>query len=216
MQISPKQTILMALDAVWVHRIRSSLTMLGIVIGITTVVTVSSLLSGVRKNIVVFFQEFGPDNIFISQFTGGPGGNSVKERKRRPFRVEYGGYIKSMCRNVEDVSVTLFIPSFQNGSFIVAKNGGAETDSIQLQGTSANTYDLQPRELRGGRYFTPDEENRHAKVAVLGHNVALALFPEGKEIGRPFSLGGAEYTIVGVYAPAKGGRADWLPGTCSG
>jgi len=205
MQISAKQTILMALDAVWVHRIRSLLTMLGIVIGITTVVTVSSLLSGVRKNIVVFFQEFGPDNIFISQFTGGPGGNSVKERKRRPFRVEYAGYIKSMCRNVEDVSVTLFIPSFQNGSFIVAKNGPAETDSIQLQGSSANSWELQPRELRAGRYFTPDEESRHAKVAVLGHNVAQALFPEGNEIGRPFSLGGAEYTVVGVYAPAKGG-----------
>ncbi len=195
----------MALEAVWVHRIRSLLTMLGIVIGITTVVTVSSLLSGVRKNIVVFFQEFGPDNIFISQFSGGPGGGGVKERKRRPFRVEYAQYIKSMCRNVEDVAVTLFIPTFQNGSFIVAKVPGAETENIQLQGTSANSYDLQPRELRAGRYFTPDEESRRAKVVVLGNNVAQALFPEGNEVGRQISLGGAEYTVVGVYAAAKGG-----------
>ena len=205
MQISVKETVGMALDAVWVHRIRSLLTMLGIVIGITTVVTVSSLLSGVRKNIIIFFQEFGPDNIFVSQFTGGPGGNSVKERKRRPFRPEFATYIKSTCRNVEDVAVTLFIPTFQNGKFITAKVEGAETDSIQLQGNSANSYDLQPRELRAGRYFTPDEENRRARVAVLGHNVAQALFPEGNEAGKPFNLGGAEYIVAGVYAPAKGG-----------
>ena len=205
MQISMKETIGMALDAVWVHRIRSLLTMLGIVIGITTVVTVSSLLSGVRKNIVMFFQEFGPDNIFVSQFTGGPGNGGIKERKRRPFRPEYAAYIKSMCRNVEDVAVSLFIPTFQNGKFIVAKVPGAETENISLQGSSANSYDLQPRELLAGRYFTPDEENRHARVAVIGYNVAQALFPEGHEVGRPFNLGGAEYTIVGVYAQAKGG-----------
>jgi putative ABC transport system permease protein len=205
MQISVRETVGMALDAVWVHRIRSLLTMLGIVIGITTVVTVSSLLSGVRKNIVIFFQEFGPDNIFVSQFTGGPGGNSVKERKRRPFKPEFAAYIKSTSRHVEDVAITLFIPTFQNGRFITAKVEGAESDNIQLQGSSANSYDLQPRELSSGRYFTPDEENRRARVAVIGHNVAEALFPAGNAVGKPFNLGGAEYTIVGAYAPAKGG-----------
>ena len=55
----------MAIQGVWVHRFRSLLTILGIVIGITTVVTVASLLTGLRQGVVDFFQELGPDNIFV-------------------------------------------------------------------------------------------------------------------------------------------------------
>src|ERR1039458_4701021 len=61
--ISLAQNLGVAMDAVWAHRFRSLLTILGIVIGITTVVTVSSLLTGLREGIVIFFQEMGPDNI---------------------------------------------------------------------------------------------------------------------------------------------------------
>jgi putative ABC transport system permease protein len=68
MQLSARENIKMALSAVWAHRFRSGLTILGIVIGITTVVTVSSLLTGLRKGVVTFFEEFGTDNIFISRF----------------------------------------------------------------------------------------------------------------------------------------------------
>lgn len=63
MNISPLENLRLAADAIWSHRFRSMLTILGIVIGITTVVTVSSLLTGLRKGIVTFFEEFGPDNI---------------------------------------------------------------------------------------------------------------------------------------------------------
>ena len=65
-RVSAFETLSMALDAIWSHKFRSALTMLGIVIGITTVVTVASLLTGLRKGIVDFFQEFGPDNIFLA------------------------------------------------------------------------------------------------------------------------------------------------------
>ncbi|MGA7410148.1 MAG: hypothetical protein WBW33_06660, partial [Bryobacteraceae bacterium] len=65
MRISPKQTLGMALDAVWSHKLRSGLTVLGIVIGITTTVTVASLLSGLKGSIEEFFKEFGPDSIFV-------------------------------------------------------------------------------------------------------------------------------------------------------
>ena len=96
MRISTKQTLGMALDAVWTHRFRSGLTILGIVIGITTVVTVASLLTGLRKGIVDFFQEFGPDNIFIAKVSGDPSGNGarLKELKRKPLRPEYAEYLR--------------------------------------------------------------------------------------------------------------------------
>ena len=79
-QMSPQETLAMAMEAVWTHRFRSGLTILGIVIGITTVVTVASLLTGLRKGIVDFFQEFGPDNIFIAQASGDPSGNAARRK----------------------------------------------------------------------------------------------------------------------------------------
>ena len=67
-----RKTSRMAMQAVWTHRFRSLLTILGIVIGITTVVTVASLLTGLRQGVVVFFQELGPDNIFLYKTSGDP------------------------------------------------------------------------------------------------------------------------------------------------
>src|SRR5664279_4105689 len=99
----------MAMQGVWTHRFRSLLTILGIVIGITTVVTVASLLTGLRQGVVVFFQELGPDNIFLFKTSGDPSqdGRNVKERQRRALRPEYADDIKRWCISVEDVGLEL-------------------------------------------------------------------------------------------------------------
>ena len=105
-RISPRETLVMALHSVWAHKFRSGLTILGIVIGITTVVTVASLLTGLRQGIVDFFQEFGPDNIFVARVSGDPSGQNArpKELKRKPIRPEYAGYLKSVVRSLDDVA----------------------------------------------------------------------------------------------------------------
>ena len=76
----PGETLAMAFGAVWAHKFRSGLAILGIVIGITTVVTVASLLTGLRQGIVDFFQEFGPDNIFVARVSGDPSGQGARPR----------------------------------------------------------------------------------------------------------------------------------------
>ena len=206
MRISTKQTLGMALDAVWTHRFRSGLTILGIVIGITTVVTVASLLTGLRKGIVDFFQEFGPDNIFIAKVSGDPSGNGarLKELKRKPLRPEYAEYLKSVVRSIDDVSVAVFVNP-PAGSFLNAKVTGFETDNMTLNGVTPNSYTMSPREMREGRVFTQEEAQRAQRVALLGASLADALFPNGKAAGQSVFIDGAEYTIVGVFAPAKGG-----------
>src|SRR5689334_18496367 len=110
MNVSVGQNVGIALDGVWAHRFRSLLTILGIVIGITTVVTVASLLTGVRQGVVDFFQELGPDNIFISKTSGNPGQEPIKERKRRPLQPDYVELIQRWCTSVEDVGLELMIP----------------------------------------------------------------------------------------------------------
>ena len=204
--ISVRETLTMALDAVWTHRFRSSLTVLGIVIGITTVVTVGSLLTGLRKGIVDFFQEFGPDNVFIAKASGDPGGGGArpKELKRKPLRPEYAEYLKSVCRSTEDVGISLFINP-QPGKFFSAKVPGFESDNMSLAGLTPNSYTISPREVPVGRLFTQDEAQRAQRVAVLGSSIAEALFPGSNPTGQTIFLDGADYSVVGVFAPAKGG-----------
>ena len=206
MVISFSETVGMALDSVWTHRFRSGLTILGIVIGISTVVTVASLLAGLRKGIVDFFQEFGPDNIFIARVSGDPSGAqaSPKELKRRPIRPEYAEYLLTFARSVDSVSVSLFVNP-PAGRLLSAKVPGYESDNMFLQGLTANAWEITPRELRQGRLFTADEAQRGQRVAVLGSSLAEALFPADDGLGRTMTVDGAEYTVVGIFAPAKGG-----------
>ena len=205
MRITWGENIGMALSGVWTHRFRSALTILGIVIGITTAVTVGSLTSGLRAGIVTFFAEFGPDNIFLNRFDRDPSApGSPKELKRKPIRPEYAEYIKQSVRGVEDVSLSLFISSETSG-LVSAKVPGFETDNVNLMGASGNYFTLQPRDMEQGRVFTPEEAERAMRVCIIGSLVSEALFPDGKSLGRVISVAGAEYVVLGVFAKGKGG-----------
>ena len=207
MNVSVSENVGMALGAVLSHRFRSFLTIIGIVIGITTVVTVASLLTGLRKGVVTFFEEMGPDNIFLFKTSGDPGALRVppKEQRRRAIKAEYADLIRRWCPSVEDVATDLFIPAILGNRPLTARVAGFETDNISLTGASANAYSLSPREMAAGRSFTPEEEARGMRVAVIGHDLAEALFPDRDALGQTFWVDGAEYTVIGVYAKAKGG-----------
>jgi putative ABC transport system permease protein len=206
MSVPVAETIKLAAESVWSNRFRSGLTILGIVIGITTVVTVASLLTGLRAGIVTFFEEFGPDSIFVSRFSGDPNsGGTPKEQKRRPIQPEYAEFIERTTQAIERVSVSLFIPTVQGGKALSAKVPGFESDTIGMQGRSANSYLVQPRELFAGRVFTPEEEARGLRLCVIGFSVAEALFPDGKALDRLITVDGTEYRVIGVFEKAKGG-----------
>ncbi|HEY7338094.1 MAG TPA: ABC transporter permease [Bryobacteraceae bacterium] len=207
MNISPTENVNLAIQQVWAHRFRSLLTVLGIVIGITTVVTVASLLTGLRQGIITYFQQLGPDSVFISRFTGGPGGNGLvpKERKRRPINPELADFIKQSCTDVDDVGLMLYIPPVVDGQPLTARVPGYESENLSISGLSPNEIDLSPRDLKAGRFFTPDENLRGAKVVVIGTNLSDALFPNGNAVGKTLTMDGAEFLVVGVYDKAKGG-----------
>ncbi|MCU1232724.1 MAG: hypothetical protein JWP63_691 [Candidatus Solibacter sp.] len=195
----------MAIQAVGAHRFRSLLTVLGIVIGITTVVTVASLLTGLREGVVTFFRELGPDNIFLYKTSGDPSQEPPKERKRRPMKPEYADVVRRWTTSVQDVGLQLYIPPVVDGKPITAHVRGYESENINVAGQSPNMGEIQPRDFASGRYFTPEEDQRSAHVAVIGANVADSLYPGGKPVGSTFMMDGAEYTVIGVYDKAKGG-----------
>jgi putative ABC transport system permease protein len=207
MYIGVGETVRLSLQSVTTQKFRSGLTILGIVIGITTVVTVASMLSGLREGIVTFFNELGPDNVFVMRNSGGPDGNMAppKERKRQPLKTEYADFIKQSCFSVEDVGITLMIPNVVNGVTMTARVPGYESDDMNLSASTPNMSVISPQEIESGRYFTAEENHRGAHVVMIGKSLSDALFPAGKAEGRAVIIGGAEYRVVGVFAKAKGG-----------
>ncbi len=205
MNISASENMQMAIYAVWTHRFRSLLTILGIVIGITTVVTVASLLTGLRQGVVTFFEELGPDNVFVFKTSGDPSFEPPKERKRRAIKPEYAEFIRRWCTSVQDVGLELLIPPVVEGHPISARVPGFENDNINVAGYTPNMADISPRDFDAGRFYTPEEDQRGAHVALIGSNVAASMFPGGHAVDRTFMMDGGEYTVVGVFAKAKGG-----------
>ena len=114
-------------QAVWTHRFRSLLTILGIVIGITTVVTVASLLTGLRQGVVTFFQELGPDNIFVFRTSGDPGHGPIRPRSASaaPLKPEYADTVKRWCTALADVGLVLYVPPVVDGNPITARVPGS-------------------------------------------------------------------------------------------
>jgi putative ABC transport system permease protein len=206
MQLNTRETLTMSLDAIWSHKMRSGLTILGIVVGITTVITVASLLTGLQKSIVDFFKEFGTNSIFVSRISGPPDGQGArpKELKRKPIKPEYAEYLKSTVRSIDDVALSLY-PRAPSGQVITAKVPGFESDNLQLVGETPNLFDISPRDLREGRIYNAAEERRGMRVAVLGSSLADALFPAGNAAGSSIILDGTEFQVLGVFEPAKGG-----------
>src|ERR1051326_865778 len=154
MTIPFRENIAIALSTVSSHRLRSLLTIVGIVIGIATVVTVSSLLTGLRKGIVVFFEELGPDNIFVQRYSGGgpDGGGPPKERHRRPIDPEYADAISRMCPSVQVVAKTVFIPGVMGGKPLIAKAGSIDTDQFSIVGDATEAFAAIPRDMESGRH----------------------------------------------------------------
>ena len=103
------------------------------------------------------------------------------------------------------MGLELFVPQSPSGQYLTAKVPGYETDSLTLLGATPNQIDLSPRGFDDGRYFTEEENARGAHVAVLGFNLAQALFPDGHAVTRSFMMDGAEYLVIGVFEKAKGG-----------
>ena len=106
---------------------------------------------------------------------------------------------------MEDVGLQLYIPPVVDGNPITARVPGFESENINVAGQSPNMGEISPRDFAAGRFFTSEEDQRAAHVAIIGANVADALFPDGTAVGSTMMMDGAEYTMIGVYAKAKGG-----------
>ncbi|HSW37897.1 MAG TPA: ABC transporter permease [Acidobacteriota bacterium] len=202
-----RENLNFAIANILAHRFRSLLTILGIIVGIVTVVLVASVLVGVRNNIALLFQEFGPNNIFAYHLDGDPGSPTRRpeEATRRPLKAEFAGELVNACPSIVDGAAQILLPTMINGRAVTAKYRDLENLNIQLQGATWNFAQVTNAELQSGRAYTYEEEQRGARVCLLGANISASLFPAGDAVGRRILVDNALYQVVGVFEKRKGG-----------
>ncbi len=197
-------TLRMALDTLRAHRLRSGLTVLGVVIGVLVVVVVSSILTGMRRNIIQAVEEYGTNNIFAFHLTTGPqlGPRDRSEYRRKPLRPEDGRAIRELAPAVQDVAHCAFV-WLQDRTIAYGREKYRRGD---LQAVSANYAEIANLSLREGRFLAEGDDEHRRPVMVIGHNVAQALFGAlGSASGREVRFAGRPFTVIGVLEKRKGG-----------
>ena len=201
-----RDTVSFALGNILAHKFRSFLTVLGIIVGIVTVILVASVLAGVRQNIVNLFREFGPDNIFVFHLQGDPYNPRAKpeELTRRPIKLEHAERLAQACPSLKTVAAQVMVPNINAGRPVTAKYKSAENENVLVQGCTWNFAEVTNGEIGRGRVYTLEEESRRAKVCVIGANVAQALFTSEDPVGKQIEVDSALFQVVGVFEKRKG------------
>lgn len=195
----------LAVESLRAQKARSALAILGVVVGIVTVVLVSSTLVGLRNSVALLFRELGTDNIFAYHLNGEPYAAPTEADVRRPqLKAEYARELERLGPSIREVGVELIVPAVTTTRVITARAGANELDTVLVEGVSSNFFDVVGASFKQGRPFTPSEERARSQVAVIGASVSRALFGGEGALGKSFLLGGDRYFVVGELAPRQG------------
>jgi putative ABC transport system permease protein len=200
------QDVKMALETIRAHKVRSFLTVLGVVIGVTVAITVSSILLGFEDNAQASFNEFGVNNLFVFKFAGGFRSTrlSQEERTRKPLSYEDGMAMRNELPAVKEVSVTA-MPRVGQGPQPIrqARYKGKEVSNIRYRGVTPSYAEVQSVHMKEGRFFTDLEDLHHEEVVVIGYDIANSLFPNEDPIGKPVQVDGNVFQVIGVLDKKK-------------
>ena len=184
--------VTLALGTVRAHKLRSFLTVLGVIIGTGAVIGVGSIIAGLDTAISNLLRSFGPNTIIVLR--GSAMGNwTPEELRRKPLNLEQARAVEERCPAVEHVSPYLFPP---NGIH-TAKYGGNEVYQIQMGGTE-EAYSYGGTTMKRGRFFSDFESNHHMPVAVIGEDIEKQLLSNVDPIGKQITVDGHELEVVGV------------------
>jgi putative ABC transport system permease protein len=209
-----KEDMKMALETIRTHKVRSFLTVLGVVIGTMVAIVVASILLGVEKNVQDSLNEFGVDNLFIFKFSPGFhfGRLSPEERTRKSLTYEDAMAIKDELPAVKNVVVQA-LPHIGEGNQPVrtARNKNHELSNIIFRGVTASYSEVVNGKMKEGRFFTDQEDLHRAEIVVIGFDAEKSLFPEEQAEGKQLLVDGNLYTVLGVFEKKKnsmGGGGD--------
>ena len=182
----------LALDTIRSHKMRSFLTVLGVIIGTGAVIGVGSIIAGLDGAISNLLRSFGPNTVIVTK-TPAMGNATREERRRKPLTLDNARTIAERCPAVEHVSPYLFAP----GGLHNAKYKGNELYSIQLAGTEEG-YAAGGTTMKSGRFFTDQENSHHLPIVAIGEDVQKQLMGSESAVGKKIAVDGHELEVVGV------------------
>src|SRR5690606_19670832 len=184
-----------AFDAIRSNRTRTLLSILGITIGITTIVGVFTAVDTLKANLESSVEKLGSRNLYIQKWPWGGGGDYPWwkfARRPVPTLSDY----EVLRDKMQSASSMCFSIGISNR---VVKYMNNDVSGVTVSASTHDVYMVRDLEIADGRYFSEAESDRGAPVVILGSTVAEGLFPQSNPIGRQVHLLGRQLTVIGVF-----------------
>jgi len=183
-----------ALEAIKTNKLRSLLTTLGIIIGVTTVISVISVITGLKQKIATSFSSLGANVLYIQKYPwvmGGAGVDWWKIRQRKNLGMEEYKALKEYGS-----SFTYVAPQISNRFDV--KHGDKKVDGVSVDGTTEDFPEIMNQQVKLGRFLSTDDIQYRRDVCVLGNDVATILFPDENPVGKTVRINGRVFTVIGL------------------
>lgn len=193
-----REIVSMAFDSLKTHKLRSFLTLLGIVIGVMTVIGMVSIIQGLNRSFLSELESVGSDLIIITKYEPGVqmGRRSEEERKRKDLTFEDALAIEKESAIVKTVAVDLVADLYES---ITIKYQNIKTQDAMILGMNEKFPQVLSVYLpQKGRFIIESDVTHRTKVCVLGSELAETLFPHTEPLGKEIRIGPEKFTVVGV------------------
>lgn len=185
-----------ALQSIFAHKLRAFLTLIGIIIGVASVVTVGASISGLNTYVIdKLTKVLGSNHFMIARmaFSGDMSDEEFERRNRRNKRINWDDYewIRDHCASCDHVGAAA-------GAGTDLKQDGIEFPGTRVMGATANMVDIEDKTIELGRFISADEVERSAMVVVLGGDIKDKFFPNTDPIGKTLKVRGLPMRVVGV------------------
>src|SRR5262245_7106721 len=196
------ESVRFAMLAIQAHKLRATLTVLGIVVGVATVIAMVSIVTGFDNNMVRNFQAFGATLVQFQKFSMrfGPGHRSDDERNRKDLTLEDALALKAQTPEIRAVSPERYLWDTN----VSVKYRDHESTQPQVAGVYPDYSLANNHFVDHGRFFTESDIEHASPIAVIGTDVQKSLFPNEDPLNKTVEMNGWKYTVVGVMEE-KGG-----------
>jgi putative ABC transport system permease protein len=185
-----------ALDSMRVHKLRTFLTLLGIILSVSTLIFVISLIEGTNVYIADRVANLGSNVFLVNQFGLITSRKEFLEASRRNKPISYEDY--EALRDTMETPAHIGIEGRKNGK---VRNGVQNIEDVSIRGVTASIGDMDVEEPSQGRYITDGDDLRRANMTLIGADIAEKLFPGVDPIGKNLTIDGHDFEIIGVAKP---------------
>ncbi|MFZ4792624.1 MAG: ABC transporter permease [Blastocatellia bacterium] len=196
------QNLSMAFDTLRQNKLRSFLTVLGVVVGTMTVIVIAALVSGIEERVAGEIESFGTNSIYVFKFDPGFNFNpSAEERMRKPISGDDAIAIEQECPSILNVAAFMSPVDFLQGPMadrVKIRYRDTEMVNATVQGAFPSYFRMGIIEVTEGRFFTDGENTTRADVCVIGRDVANTMFPATNALDKELTINGRNYKVIGV------------------